>query len=145
MRSELRAASLALAGLATVAMTGQAAATIWLVPGDMSNTCTIATPSCDTIQGAVSASTDGDEIQVAAGTYPTGTILVDKSLTIVGAGAASTFVEPSGVGFSIAADDVLLQDLTVRNGTQAVLFGTSGVSNVELNGVHLTSNSSRGI
>jgi hypothetical protein len=145
MRTELRAAALVFAGLATAAMATEAAATTWLVPGDMSNTCTVATPSCDTIQGAVTAAASGDDIQVAAGTYPTGTILVDKSLTIVGAGAASTFVEPTGVGFSIAADDVVLQDLTVRNGTQGVLFGTSGVSNVELNGVHLTNNSSRGI
>src|SRR4029453_7226164 len=37
------------------------------------------------------------------------------------------------------------QDPKGRNGPKAVLFGTSGVSNVELNGVHLTSNSSRGI
>jgi hypothetical protein len=145
MGRSLHPAALLFAGLAFAVGATAANATSWQVPGDMSDTCTVAVPSCDTIAQAVAAASDNDDIQVAAGTYPTATILVDKILTIAGAGAASTFVEPSGVGFSIAANDVVIQDLTVRNGTQAVLLGTSGVSNFELNGVDLTNNSSRGI
>lgn len=36
-----------------------ARATTWSVPGDGSNTCTIGTPSCDTIQQAILTPVDG--------------------------------------------------------------------------------------
>jgi hypothetical protein len=122
-------------------------ATTWNVPGDMSGTCTTINPSCDTIQDAVTASANGDDIQVAAGTYPESNVHLNKTLTVAGAGAATTFVEPSGVGFVIDADGVVVRDLTIRNGTQAAAYTLIGssIDDTEFNGVHFTNNTSRGI
>jgi len=133
----------------TVLLVAPAAAhaTTWNVPGDMSGTCTTLTPSCDTIQDAVTASANGDDIQVAAGTYPETNVHLNKTITVTGAGAASTFVEPSGVGFVIDADGVVVRDLTIRNGTQAAAYTLTGssIDDTEFNAVHFTNNSSRGI
>jgi hypothetical protein len=49
-----------------------------------------------TIQAAVAAATPGDEIHVDAGTLvETGQIVIDKNLTIAGAGRAATIVKPA--------------------------------------------------
>lgn len=50
-----------------------------------------------TIQAAIAAASSGDVIHVAAGTYnETGQIMIDKDLSIVGAGAATTIITPAG-------------------------------------------------
>ena len=123
-------------------------ATTWDVPGDMSNTCTVATPSCDTIAGAIAAATAGDDIQVAAGTFSESGVLIDKMLTIAGAGPASTFVDPAGgIGLLPKADGIVLRDLTIQNGSDGLRFelpaGT--IDDTELDNVHLVGNSSDGI
>jgi len=129
-----------------LALSTAAAATTWNVPGDGSGTCTIATPSCSTIAAAVAAASANDDVQVAAGVFPEPAIVnVNKALTINGAGAGSTFVEPTSVGFSIAASDVTISNLTVRNGTAAVRFTTNGVADFALDTVDLTNNTTRGI
>jgi hypothetical protein len=48
-----------------------------------------------TIQAAVTAADPGDQIVVAAGTYPTAQVVIDKDLTITGAGSALTTITPS--------------------------------------------------
>jgi hypothetical protein len=99
-----------------------ATATTWEVPGDGSNTCNTGNPSCTTIQGAVSAATGGDTINVAAGTYDiTSTITVNKAVTISGptSGVAKlqgTYTPPDPALYSvfeIAASDVTIQNLEI--------------------------------
>ena len=48
-----------------------------------------------TIQTAVNAAHDGDTIAIAPGTYPGG-VTIDVSVTVVGAGAASTIIKGGG-------------------------------------------------
>ncbi len=72
-----------------------AAATLWNVPGNGSNVCTTINPNCDTIQQAVTAATGGDSISIGAGTFSGAgneSVVLDKALTISGAGRTSTFI-----------------------------------------------------
>ncbi len=107
------------------------AATTWNVPGDGSNTCTVANPSCDTIAGAVAAASGGDTVDLAAGSHnTTAQVVIDKNLTLRGAGAGSStvtlsfdtgssgdsrgwFLVDSGITFTI-------QDLTLDGSGQKV-------------------------
>lgn len=109
----------------SLATAGAAQATTWSVPGDMSNTCTMATPSCDTIAGAIAASTAGDTIDVAAGTYSESNLLVDKGLTIQGVGV-TTIVDAGGLNaFLIRADDVTVQNLRIQTCADGVRLETT--------------------
>ena len=49
-----------------------------------------------TIQSAINAANAGDTVQVLAGNY-TEQLFLDKSITLVGAGAASTFIDRKSV------------------------------------------------
>jgi hypothetical protein len=97
---------------------GAQAATTW----------TVCASGCDynNIKAAIAASTtlDGDTLAIAAGTYTEPGILVDKSLTLQGEGAASTIVQ-AAASHSAATDRVFmiprgvtvtLQGLTIRYG-----------------------------
>jgi hypothetical protein len=78
------------------------------------------------IKAAIAAPTtlNGDTLAIAAGTYTEPGISVDKSLTLQGAGATSTFVQAAATRgaandrvFSIPSSvTVTLQDLTIRYG-----------------------------
>ncbi len=68
------------------------ASSSWQVPGDHSGVCTIANPSCATIQAAINGASGGDTIHVAAGIYSE-QISINKSLTLVGAGASMTTLQ----------------------------------------------------
>jgi len=78
----------------------------------------------DTIQEAIGAAFSGDTINVAAGTYSE-TILIDKGVTLTGAGADNTIIDASGVAVQtaiglpcavgITASDVTFQSFTVQN------------------------------
>ena len=129
---------------------GAAGATIWQVPGDSSNVCTIGNPNCDTIQQAVSASTGGDTILLGAATFSGAGnvgILLDKSLTITGAGRASTTVQldPGGFGFSIRADDVAISDLAITGGATGVNFQSVPSDNAQLSRIDFSSSTARGV
>lgn len=119
---------------------------------DTGNCSNIVSP-CRTLTYAVGQAVAGDTVRLAAGIYSGAgnqNVLVSKSLTFVGAGAATTFVEPTGNGFEILTDNVTVQDLTFRNapgGLWAVRLwkNLSSISNVTFDGVHFLNNLSRGI
>src|SRR5438105_4197933 len=52
--------------------------TLWSVPGDGSNGCSLGNPNCNTIQAAINAASAGDTIGVAAGVYPECLVLGKK-------------------------------------------------------------------
>jgi hypothetical protein len=108
---------------------GAQAATTW----------TVCASGCDyaSIKSAIAASTtlDGDTLAIAAGTYTEPGILVDKSLTLQGASAATTIVQaaeapdtaPDRVFTIPSGVTVTIQNLTIRHGRTRDSGG--GVSN----------------
>ncbi len=82
------------------------------------------TPFCS-IQAAVdAAAASGDVIEIAAGTYLENVIANDTSLTLVGEDRETTIVDGGSVSgvfnfISLSAQDVDLNQLTIRNGNQA--------------------------
>ncbi len=71
-----------------------------------------------TIQDAIDAASAGNVLTLAATTFnPTGTVTVDKSLTINGAGSGSTTIDVGGYiawGIYITANDVTLSGVTIQ-------------------------------
>lgn len=122
------------------------AATTWHVPGDASGTCTIATPSCSTLADALAAAASGDTIQLGVGVFPESNVIVAKSIVLAGTGPADTEITPTGVGLLIAANDVLVRDLTIRNASDAIrIAATTNVDGFQVDNVHFTDNTSDGI
>lgn len=117
--------------------------------GDCSN---VGTP-CKTLVYVVSQAVGGDTVHLAAGTYSGAgnqNVQVNKALIFIGAGTATTFIEPAGDGFEILADNVTVQELTFRNassGRWAVrLWKNLGtISNTTFDTVHFLNNQTRGI
>ncbi len=82
--------------------------------------------SCQTtISAAVSAAAAGDTIQVAAGTYKEA-VTINKTLSLIGAGSATTIIDATGLGNGIDIDGsaaapasgvsgVVVSGLTVEN------------------------------
>ena len=109
------------------------------VPGDFA-----------TIQEAIDASVDGDRIRIAAGTHTENGIVVDKGLTIFGAGIGTTVIDadnPVAIVFLIVADNVTIRDMTVQNSSQVVRFFLDGgiIDNTLLRRINFLNNASRGI
>ncbi|HEU0335946.1 MAG TPA: hypothetical protein VFR43_05290 [Gaiellaceae bacterium] len=84
--------------------------------------CVGATPTCfPTIQAAVDAAQDGDTIELGPGTFAGG-ITIDKSVELVGAGAAATIVAGGGpvitIGevFGTAEQTVSISRVTITGG-----------------------------
>jgi hypothetical protein len=83
-------------------------------------------PGCFmTIQAAIAAAADGDAIHVAPGTY-SGPITIDKSVRLVGSGAAATIIRGGGpvVTVRITADasteNVAIDGVTITGGVTHV-------------------------
>ena len=127
-----------------------AAATTWNVPGNGTNVCTIASPNCNTIGQAVTASSNGDTILIGAGAFSgsgNASIALTKSLAIKGAGRTSTLIQlASGAfGFSIRTSGVTISDLALQNGATGVTFQSAASDNTKLQRIDFTGNTSRGV
>jgi hypothetical protein len=77
-------------------------------------------PSFGTIQGAITASQDGDTVSVCPGTY-TQSITVDKEITLRSTGgAAVTTLQTPGVAVMIARSAVTVDGFTIESDATAV-------------------------
>jgi len=96
------------AAVATLMLAAAAGATDRYVPGEYS-----------TIQTAVDAASPGDTIHVAAGTYAEA-VIINKALTIQGAGCAGTTIDATGqtsdiaVNISSPGGDVMFDGFAIR-------------------------------
>ena len=81
---------------AFLAAIGWAAASVAATSAVAATLCVGSGPGCyATIQGALDAANDGDRITIASGTFAGG-ITIDKSIHLVGAGAAWTTIDGGG-------------------------------------------------
>ncbi|GEM_PF-2289590 len=89
-------------------------------PGDQVGGHTFGYDAFVTIQEGINAVT-GSTVNVAAGTYVED-LVVDKSLTMIGAGPGSTLITPTGTGpaITVTADDVMLSQIGITHPTQLV-------------------------
>ncbi len=99
------------------------------------------TTAAHSINDAIGAATGGDTVEVAAATYNE-QVSVTKPLTILGAGAATTFVD-SGTGNYMAFSIINVDDVTIKGFSitcdaigQAVWLDSSSNSLIEDNILH---------
>ena len=87
------------------------------VNGNNHNDCQSPQTACKTIRRAISHSSPGDSIIIAAATYPEN-LTMPHSLNIVGSGAATTIIDGRGIGSVILSNqrDVTISQVTMRNG-----------------------------
>jgi hypothetical protein len=116
-----------LTGLCLLALTGGSVA---IVPrrAEAGNLCVGGGPGCfATIKEAVDAAADGDTITIGPGTFAGG-ITIDKSISVVGAGADATIIEGGGpvitIGehFSTDPPTVSIADVTITGGSTTTRF-----------------------
>lgn len=113
--------------------------------GSDSNTCLATNAACLTITEAISKATSGDTIEIAAGTY-TENILVEKALTLHGAGAETTIIDGGGVDrvLYVSTETVIVSDIGLTNGNAPAGFeyggGVMNFSNLTLQRVRVFSN-----
>ena len=110
------------------------ASTTWYVngvSGSDSNNCKSPTSACKTIKHAISLSSSGDSIMVAAATYKEN-LTISKSLNVIGSGASTTIVDGGGAGtvvsISSTSAHMNLSKLRIQNGGKVRCGG--GVYNV---------------
>jgi hypothetical protein len=114
--------SLLFLGLCLSVSRNALASSTWFVNGLTGNdnySCKSTAASCKTIGHAISKSSPGDSIAVAAGTY-TENLAIPRALSIVGVDARTTIIDGaqhgSVVTISNPSTQVALSGLTIRNG-----------------------------
>jgi hypothetical protein len=105
---------------ATVSITVNPAAVTWYVAttGNDANDCLSAVTPCLTLGGAIGKAAGGDTISVAAGSYPLTSLVVDKDVSIVGAGI-TTVLDGGGLGLGLGTTGgarVSFRDVSMRDG-----------------------------
>ena len=88
------------------------------LPAAQSDTLTVCASGCDyaNIHDAVTAASPGDTINVAAGTYA-GDLLIDKSVTLQGAGADQTTILGGAPGITVSPTiSVTISGVTITGG-----------------------------
>src|SRR3989304_968392 len=118
----------------TLSMSGNSALgqTAWSVPGDGSNSCTPANPSCNTIQEAVDAASSGDAIGIV-GLYVEN-VIIEKNLILLGAGTDNTIVGGTQSGepvFKITGATVTLAEMTITDGDGGGISSSSATVPIE--------------
>jgi hypothetical protein len=123
--------------------------------GQAATTWTVCASGCDyrSIKAAIAAPTtlDGDTLAIAAGIYTEPSIIVDKSLTLQGEGAASTIVQAAATR-GTATDrvfliprgvSVTLKDLMIRYGHSGAGGGIKSHGTLTLTQSTVSSNTAR--
>jgi hypothetical protein len=117
-------------------------------PPDSTTSPAICPSGCNhsSIQAAIEGASPGDTIYIGAGTYIEN-IIIDKNLTLQGAGAPHTIIDGGASGIVLTIDDnaavtVAIIDLTITNG--ALGIDTAPGSDVTLNNCVVTANVGRG-
>jgi len=84
----------------------------------VTNTTHSGTGPYSTIQAAINnpATLSGDVITITAGTYNEN-VVVNKSVTIIGVGTTSVIQPTSGIGITVSANNITLQNLKVTGAT----------------------------
>lgn len=134
-KQKLTSSSLLFSALFLTVSLNAVAANIWYVDGsrgnDINNGTTPAT-ACKTIGHAISKSSPGDSIVVAAAIYPEN-LSIGFDLTVVGANARTTILDGGHsspvITISSASAHVNLSQLTIRNGS-GISHGGGGIYNV---------------
>lgn len=95
-----------------------ASATIWTVDASGDNTCTIATSTCATVQGAVNAATAGDTIILKSDMTISSQVTINKALIIDGENHTlfAPFIRvdnSNNSAIGIQSSDVTVKNLTI--------------------------------
>lgn len=119
--------------------------------GTNSGTCNSSGSPCLTISYAVTQSSDGDTINISAGTYTENISYSNKNLTFQGADTQTTIIDGNDSSAVInyvpsGSDSVTINDLTLQNGNNGtggcLRFEDTSASDsmlITLNDVHVTS------
>ena len=148
----LLALILPLIGLTTGPFKAVPMVATWYVDtaGDDSNDCQSPASACQTVGEAVARGASGDTVQIAAGVYQE-SLEITRPLTLIGAGADSTFLDGGEAQRVVSASNnpITLYGLTVRNGSVTnanggggliILDGDVDLDSVTFSGKHLASN-----
>ncbi|GAB4278231.1 MAG: Ig-like domain-containing protein [Candidatus Promineifilaceae bacterium] len=110
--------------------------------GDDANDCLSTGTACKTVGTAVTKAASGDTIHIAAGTY-TENIVLNKSLTFIGAGANNTILDGGGSSNVIrinSGNTVTLSGVTIQNGSSAEGAGIYNFGTLSLTQVIVANN-----
>jgi hypothetical protein len=110
--------------------------------------CSAPGSPCLTLQYAINQSAAGDTIHVAAGTYGSALVLVNKTLTLLGAQAgvdarsraATESILSNTSGMSVSASNVIIDGFTIQDSTTAAFTGFGLLLNSGVDGTQVVNN-----